>query len=89
MDDTTYNGWTNYETWAVNLWLSNDQGSYEYWNEVATEADNKHDLADILESQHYECYNDPDNTYGLKDDISKKDLKQVDWDEVAQHLLEE
>lgn len=21
MTDTTYNGWTNYETWAVNLWL--------------------------------------------------------------------
>ncbi len=21
-----YNGWTNYPTWAVNLWLSNDQG---------------------------------------------------------------
>jgi len=22
---TTCNGWSNYETWAVNLWLSNDQ----------------------------------------------------------------
>lgn len=26
-----YNGWTNYETWAVALWIGNDPGSQEYW----------------------------------------------------------
>ena len=31
-DDRTYNGWTNYETWNVALWLGNDQGSSEYWD---------------------------------------------------------
>lgn len=24
-----YNGWTNYETWNMNLWLTNDSGFYE------------------------------------------------------------
>ena len=24
----TYNGWSNYETWNVALWLGNDQGLY-------------------------------------------------------------
>lgn len=29
MTDTEgYNGWSNYPTWAVNLWLSNDEGLY-------------------------------------------------------------
>ena len=37
MDTKTYNGWTNYETWCVNLWLTNDQASYEYWNTAARE----------------------------------------------------
>ena len=27
--DTTYNGWTNYETWNVALYLQNDYGLYE------------------------------------------------------------
>ncbi len=35
MSDTRYNGWTNYETWAVNLWMDNDEGSHDYWLGVA------------------------------------------------------
>lgn len=30
-----YNGYTNYETWNVCLWLDNDQGTHEHWRERA------------------------------------------------------
>ena len=33
MANTTYQGWTNYETWAVNLWLDNEEGVHDYWRE--------------------------------------------------------
>jgi hypothetical protein len=33
-----YNGWTNYETWNLKLWLDNDQASYQHWQHVAREA---------------------------------------------------
>lgn len=33
-----YNGWTNYETWCVHVWISNDQSSQAYSNELAVDA---------------------------------------------------
>jgi hypothetical protein len=37
MSEKTYNGWTNYETWNVKLWMDNDQGSDRYYRELAQE----------------------------------------------------
>ena len=36
-EDTKYNGWTNYETWLVGLWLDNDQGTQEFVRETVEE----------------------------------------------------
>lgn len=35
--DETYNGWSNYPTWCVNLWMGNDRGMYEAALEIARE----------------------------------------------------
>ena len=29
-----YNGWSNRETWIVNLWLTNDMVSYDYLQQL-------------------------------------------------------
>lgn len=33
MTKREYNGWYNYETWLVKLWMDNDQGSQDFWQE--------------------------------------------------------
>ena len=32
-----YQGWKTYETWAVALWIGNEQGSYQYWEQDQAE----------------------------------------------------
>ena len=60
MTDSTYNGWTNYETWNVKLWIDNEQSTYydvtghatevyEQATEEETEPD-KYEFADWLKS---------------------------------------
>lgn len=35
MNEKTYNGWTNYETCAVALWIDIEQASCQYWRDEA------------------------------------------------------
>ena len=37
-DDQRYNGWTNYETWAVKLWMDNEEGFYRAWQDRTQDA---------------------------------------------------
>ena len=46
LTDQSYNGWTNYETWNVSLWLQNDEGLYNLALEYAQHGYNA--LAEFL-----------------------------------------
>jgi len=35
-DERGYNGWANYETWNVALWIDNDQGLHEIAQELGS-----------------------------------------------------
>ena len=39
LTDTEYNGWENYETWNVALWIQNDEGLYNIASECGSYQD--------------------------------------------------
>lgn len=56
--DNTYNGWTNHETWLVNLHLTNDYDTYSELTEKVSEIVMKtcREVEGIWSSQEIESY---------------------------------
>lgn len=84
---TTYNSWTNYETWAVALWIDNEQGSYQEARSMARQARDKYSLADSLKEWIGECA--PEIEATLYSDLLNAALSEVDWTEIAEHYADE
>ena len=91
-----YNGWSNYATWNVALWIDNDQGSYSTRCEMAQECyddaddmdDAKRSLAEKLKSWVDEM-NPLTGQASMFSDILSSALADVDYDEIAANFLED
>jgi hypothetical protein len=80
-NDTRYNGWTNYATWRVNLEIF-DNG--EPLSEMGFTRDGLHNqLRDYAEE--VVC----GEASGLAIDYALAFLSEVDWAEIARHLLDD
>lgn len=88
-EERGYNGWTNYETWLLVLWIDNEEGCYNYWREQARELHNLPDLAQILKDEFEEAAEEKFGESGFWLDLVTAALSEVDWREVASHLMDE
>ena len=94
MSDEGYNGWKNYPTWAVNLWLTNDQGSEEWALEIVREAvDNdgphvRYDAASELKHAVREMIEGEMDESSMAADLVGYALDSVDWYEIADAFIE-
>ena len=90
----TYNGWSNYDSWCVSLWIDNDQGYQEYWRESCEEAckdkGNRDDAVNEIRRQLRDLHeeNMPEVT-GVYRDLLTAALGNVDWYEIAEKLVDE
>ena len=79
----TYNGWRNRETWLVNIWLTNDEGSAALLDDVSKRDGDLYDKADWLERMIRESYELQYQQGNLWSDLMSVALSQVDWFEIA------
>lgn len=75
-----YNGWANYETWNVDLWISNDEGSYK--------SARRQQPFDASSAEEFvkELY--PEGTPDFEDMGKAKCYDEVNWEEVAESFNE-
>lgn len=78
---TDYNGWTNKQTWNINLTYS------EIFSNMCEEQefDDLDHLADAFESLVNELEFDGVTENTLAHDVLSDYLNQVDWEEIAKH----
>lgn len=79
----TYNGWANYETWCVNLWLTNEQGSEETLRMLAQMNASLSHRADCIRNYVFEDM--PIDGASLATDLLQGALGAVDWREIAEN----
>ncbi len=82
---TTYNGWCNRETWLVNLWLSNDEGSYALLREAIRSGDSDFARADWLERELRDQLVDEAGNASMWSDLLSTAFCRVNWVEVIEH----
>lgn len=90
--DETYNGWRNYETWNVALWLNNQEAYYNDIRHIVRLAQ-RHEYADELPARFRDyveqiVLGDNPGT-GPQVDLLTHALDRVDWDAVVGSFTED
>ena len=100
--DSSYNGWSNYETWVVNLWLDNDEGSYTTCRSLAQRCFEEAVADEVLSRNQRACYQLASDLKEMIEDgnplageatvyadLLNASISEVDWQEIAKGYLEE
>jgi len=96
-----YNGWGNYETWCVGLWIDNEEPAYRYRQRLVKAA--RHEAADQADAQFPRSARGiladmlkewieadaPELPASMFSDLLNAALGEVDWHELAASYLEE
>lgn len=75
--DTTCNGWANYETWNVMLWINNDYGLYSAAREFMSDYYGSNPYRDFINT--YELWHDftPDGVRWLDSGLDYDALNEA------------
>ncbi len=97
-----YQGWSNYETWAVALWIDNDRAIYEQAHSQFDELVSSLEATDVWSKEEniqftfaeylkglVEDNNPLSDSSSMYTDLLNAAISEVDYDEIAQNYLDE
>jgi len=91
--DKTYNGWTNFETWKINLEVLDDYSSHIIDSERVKETleTDDFDLAEQLEDYVFEVLNfdQCEKEHLLLSNYAYWFIKEVNFIEIARHIKDD
>ena len=103
MTTEEYNGWTNRETWVLNLWINNEEVWYNEvrlqaaeiiestldnpWGSTPDEDEQVHQIATWLEEWTEKKVTLPDSITGLVSDLLRSSIWKINYREVASNIL--
>ena len=87
MSDRKCNGWANYETWNVKLWLDNDEGTQADMERIVKHARKPMEAEDALRDYVRDMM--PDLAPSMFSDILSAAMSEVDWREIVASIRED
>lgn len=84
--DSRYNGWTNYATWRVNLEIFDEVNASDMWPREVRD-DDAYSLGKQLEEYADEVVTGA-TPEGLAADYARAFMADVNWQEIAEHMLD-
>ena len=90
---TTYNGWTNYATWRVNLEIFDSLELGDFWGYESAKASeiDAYDFGQVMKDYAEEILQEQANGDGtnLVFSYAMAFISDVNWTEIAKHKIEE
>ena len=88
MKDTKYNGWTNWETWKINLEIIGGMDTEDLGIENFT-LENSYEAGEIIREYVEELIAMEYNYDGFVGGIIRGFLSEVNWTELASNIIEQ
>jgi len=84
--NTRYNGWTNYATWRVSLEVFDGLNPFDYFSDC--NPDDIYGLSKDLQDYADEVLFEDATVEGLAAGYARAFLADVNWYEIAEHLID-
>lgn len=90
MKENTYNGWTNYATWRVNLEIFDSMELGDFWGFSDQEPSevNASELGEALKEYVHEIIDLDCSSDSLANSYANAFISDANWNEIASHMIE-